>query len=378
MLEPPPSPAPCPQAANVGLGRHRKSTSSLGPRAARVGPRPPRLLLGMGGRWRYHIPGHHAGPWQCPAGHWGPQRGSALALCSMALVKAQCADEGSSPRCPGIVPGEEQRWYSFCPQPPAGAGPCQLHCQLCRGRGQPRCSRGVPRSRFPLADVPAPGGARVSWELKHRELPPLWSPGPGAGGGLRCATASRCLPNAAPGPRGGAGCAAAGERLELRSSGQRGAWPGPRSAPAPGRPAGIPRPTPHRRAPPPSHPIARGLGAPGQADPGTEPCHAAPNRSRRRPEEPGGPSSGRAGTGGAPGRRAAVRGAGRRSGPGGAVRRPLPVPGPGAALASPPRRPAGPAEPRRAGAAGEGVAGPPRDPPGTPPAVPRSEPLACR
>lgn len=79
---------------------------------------------------------------------------------------------------------------------------------------------------------------------------------------------------------------------------------------------------------------------------GAEPCRAAR----------GSPGSGAGAAG--PG---AERGAGRGGGPGSDT--PFPFLGPLAALAPPPRRPAGPAEPRRAGAAGEGAAGPPRGPP---------------
>lgn len=163
------------------------------------------------------------------------------------------------------------------PSPEQGVVSCQLRCP------QPRCSRGDPGSRFgctgrlcrfPLTDVPPPGGARGPGggeAAKHHDLPPRRSQGTGARARLHVA---RCS--------GAAG----------RDSPPRGPPPPASPSPVPPRPAGS---GPSRSAPRPAAPIARGLGAPGRgegpADPGNRavPCRveqpSRPLGGERRPRE---------------------------------------------------------------------------------------------
>lgn len=272
---------------------------------------------------------------------------------------------------PLVAPGagQEQRWATFsppapsrgsCPASSAARSPAAAGVTPGAGLAAPGGSAGSRSQTCPHREVL--GGRGGGEAAKHHDLPPRRSQGTGARARLHVA---RCS--------GAAG----------RDSPPRGPPPPLRRVPsrpvrrAQGRAAARP-------APPRPSPVAseRRDGEKARLIPGTEPCHAASSNLPARSAESGDPGNGRAGSGGAPGRRrAAGRGAGRRTGAGSAhPLPPLPLPGPGAALAPPPRRPAGPAESRRAGAAGEGAAGaapgPPFPRPRSSPA--RSAPLARR
>lgn len=162
------------------------------------------------------------------------------------------------------------------PSPEQGVVSCQLRCP------QPRCSRGDPGSRFgctgrlcrfPLTDVPPPGGAR----------------GPG---GVRQQNTTTCRRGGARGREPGPGCTLHAAPVPPAGTRRPGDPPPASPSPVPPRPAGS---GPSRSAPRPAAPIARGLGAPGRgegpADPGNRavPCRveqpSRPLGGERRPRE---------------------------------------------------------------------------------------------